>query len=346
VESSLRGFASAFDIVASARQRTGFVRQVVADAPPAANASIRALTEAELPREAAAAFPAATHDLLTLGLARMVDYQDRAYGDLYLERLQRILAAERASDPDGANGWAITRETARYLALWMAFDDIVRVADLKCRTSRRDRVRQEVKVAEGELLRVYDHFKPGVAEAAALLPTGPAQALLRWDRRRQARGKQPFSLPLKVGTHNVLGFLSLRVLASLRWLRRRGTRFAQEQSLIERWLAAIEHGARTHWELGSEIALCGRLIKGYGSTNERGKENLLHVIDHLATSQTLETDTQRADAVRAARVAALADEGGTALDQALKQHGAPARPVKEVPIRFMRRHERSAPQTP
>jgi hypothetical protein len=34
--------------------------------------------------------------------------------------------------------------------------------------------------------------------------------------------------------------------------------------------------------LGHEIALCGRLIKGYGATNERGKDNLLHVLDHLA----------------------------------------------------------------
>ena len=134
--------------------------------------------------------------------------------------MQRILAAERVSDPQGSNDWAITRETARYLALWMAFDDIVRVADLKCRAARRDRVRQEVKVADGELLRVYEHFKPGVAEVAGLLPSAPAQALQRWDRRRQARGKEPFSVPLKVGTHNVLGFLSLRVLASLRWLRR------------------------------------------------------------------------------------------------------------------------------
>ncbi|MCZ4317200.1 indolepyruvate oxidoreductase subunit beta family protein [Comamonadaceae bacterium G21597-S1] len=346
VDASLRGFASAFDIVSSARQRTTFVRQVVADDPSPAVVPTRAPAAAALPREAAAAFPAATHDLLTLGLARMVDYQDQAYGELYLERLQRILAAERASDPDGDKGWAITRETARYLALWMAFDDIVRVADLKCRASRRDRVRQEVKVADGELLRIYDHFKPGAAELAALLPEGPAQALLRWDRRRQARGKEPFSLALKVGTHQVLGFLSLRVLASLPWLRRRGSRFALEQNLIERWLAAVEHGARTDWTLGHEIALCGRLIKGYGSTNERGKDNLLHVIDHLALSQTVETAARRADAIRAARSAALADEAGTALDLALQQHGAPARPVKEVPIRFMRRPARSAAQTP
>jgi len=99
----------------------------------------------------------------------------------------------------------------------------------------------------------------------------------------------------------------------------------------------VEQGARSHWALGHELALCGRLIKGYGSTNERGKDNLLHVVDHLAQSAALHTGQERADAIRAARVAALDDEAGTALDKALQQHGAPARPVREVPIRFMRR---------
>lgn len=83
--------------------------------------------------------------------------------------------------------------------------------------------------------------------------------------------------------------------------------------------------------------MCGRLIKGYGGTSERGKDNLLHVVDHLSQPSALHTDKERADAVRAARLAALADDAGTTLDQALRQHGAPARPVKEVPLRFMRR---------
>jgi indolepyruvate ferredoxin oxidoreductase beta subunit len=105
---------------------------------------------------------------------------------------------------------------------------------------------------------------------------------------------------------------------------------------FERWLAAIERGAAERWDLGHEIALCGRLVKGYGSTNERGKENLLHIIDHLAAGGPADA-AARAEAIRGARIAALADEAGTALDQALARHGAPPRPVKAVPIRFIRK---------
>ena len=338
VEASLRGFRKAFDIVTSARQWAVFVQEaVVAEtAPPSRPEATPSTPSKGLPNDVARLFPKAIHDVLSLGYERMLDYQDRAYAQLYVSRMVRILEAEGVSDPTGARGWSTTREAARYLALWMAFDDIVRVADLKCRTARRERVRQEVKVGEGDLLRVYDHFKPGVPEIVALLPESLAHVLTRWDRRRQLRGREPFALPLKIGTHTVSGFLALRALASMRWLRRRGSRFSQEQVLIGRWLMAIEQGARSDWSLGHEVALCGRLIKGYGSTNERGKENLLHVIDHLARSAVLGSAKARADAIRAARSAALDDEAGTALDKTLTKHGAPARPMRESPIRFFR----------
>jgi indolepyruvate ferredoxin oxidoreductase beta subunit len=106
--------------------------------------------------------------------------------------------------------------------------------------------------------------------------------------------------------------------------------------MIDIWLEAVLAGTRASWQLGHEIALCGRLIKGYGATNERAKDNLLHVIDHLATSTTFATAEARARAIAAARGAALSDEAGKALDATLLQHGAPARPVKAQPIRWVK----------
>jgi indolepyruvate ferredoxin oxidoreductase, beta subunit len=213
----------------------------------------------------------------------------------------------------------------------------VRVAELKCRASRFARVRAEVKAVDGDLLRIYDHFKPGIPEFAALLPARLARALIAWDTRRQQRGKTPLGLPLKVGVHTILGFLSLRLLASMRWLRKRGSRFAQEQAMIERWLTAVERGARSHWELGNEIALCGRLIKGYGSTNERGKDNLLHVLEQLAPAEKENSSASRAEAIRAARLAALADEAGRELDKTLLEYGVAPRPVKAQPIMWVKK---------
>ena len=61
--------------------------------------------------------------MASLGYARLVEYQDTQYADLYLSRLERVLQAERATNSDGARDFTVTQETARYLALWMAFDD-------------------------------------------------------------------------------------------------------------------------------------------------------------------------------------------------------------------------------
>jgi indolepyruvate ferredoxin oxidoreductase beta subunit len=331
-DASLRGFALGFDTVHQRLRQQEALRFV---AEPAAAAPTQAAPA--LPADWKLRFPAPLHALLSLARERLVDYQDADYAEQYAQRVERVLAAERAADPAGAQCLALTLEAARWLVLWMAFDDVVRVAALKLRASRAARVKREVAAREDEIVKVFDHFKPGAAEVAALLPQGLSQRLLTWDEARRARGREPWSLPLKVGTHTVLGALALRFVAGLKGQRRRGSRFALEQSLIERWLAAVAQGAREHWPLGHEIAQCGRLIKGYGSTNERGKLNLLHVVDHLATPAAMPDPAARAQAIAAARVAAQADDAGRGLDQALLAHGAPPRPLRAQPIRWYRR---------
>jgi len=335
-DASLRGFATGWDRVAAAATQRAAVMALASQltSPVAGGGSA---SGPALPADVAARWPTALHDIVALGLARTTEYQDSAYGALYLQRLARLLEAERAIAGSAPSDCPTTMEAARWLALWMAFDDIVRVAELKSRASRFARVRRETKADDGELLRLYDHFKPGVPEIAALLPAALADRLRRWDQARIARGREPLAWPLALPSHSLTGVLALRLLASLKGMRRRGTRYAQEQALIERWLAGIERGLREHAALGLEVARCGRLIKGYGTTHERGRDNLLHVLDHLALNDERGSAAERASAVRAAREAALADDAGSALDLALRHAGAPARPAKEQPIRWLRR---------
>lgn len=332
---SRRGFALAFKRVAASRAQAAYVEQVVGNGKPAAVAD--APRTPALPADVAAAFAPVVHPMLALGFARVRDYQDEAYAALYVQRLARVRDAERASDPAATHGWASTREAARWLALWMAFDDIVRVAELKLRPERWARVRREAGAGEHDLLKVYDHFKPGVPEFAGLLPPPLARALQRLDARRRARGEASWAMPLQLASHTVWGMLALRVLSAQRWLRRRGQRYADEQALIERWLDAVVRHTATDWRLGHEIVLCVRLIKGYGATHQRGRDNLLHIVDQLAERTPFTSAADRAQAIAQARGAALADEGGQALDAALKRHGAAPRPLPVAPIRFVRR---------
>ena len=328
---SLRGFALGYAHLATqevqAQQLAAWLSQDDPQSTPPTMAG------AHVSNAALAQFPLAIRERVILGHARCVEYQSADYGNLYLERLQTVLQAEQQADPTGTQGWACTHETARWLALWMAFDDIVRVADLKSRQSRWQRVQSEVKAQEADLLKVYDHFKPGVPEFAAMLPTPWADALMRWENKRTAKGRSPWALPLKIGTHSVLGMLALRTLAACKSLRPWGSRYALEQSLMTQWYGAVIKGLQQSADLGLELARCGQLIKGYGSTNERGKHNLLHILAQALNP----TVPQTAASVAHWRAAALKDDAGQALDTQLRAQGALARPVREQPIRWMRK---------
>ena len=102
------------------------------------------------------------------------------------------------------------------------------------------------------------------------------------------------------------------------------------------------YAVRAGWQVAhvvrsaAEVALCGRLIKGYGSTNERGRHNLQHILTHLAASPVHSDAAWRSTAVAQARDAALQDEAGSMLDAKLRGLGVPARPVAEQPLRFVR----------
>lgn len=331
-EASAAGFDAAWQHISQINASTERTQKLVEEV---------AATQTKAVPDAVRAFPLPVQAMLALGYARVCEYQNAAYGQRYLARIGAVLAAEQVADPTQQHDYAVTREMARWVALWMAFDDIVRVAQLKSRRARSTRVQAEVKCTPGDVLKVYEHFKPGVAEFAALLPKPLAQRLSAWNRQRMAEGEASWAIPIKLGSHTVTGMLALRVLAAMKWWRQYGSRFDEEQTLIDEWSTAVQHGLAGGWQLGHEIALCGRLIKGYGSTNERGKDNLLHVVRHLASpawsGSALRTAAERAEAIRQARVAALGDEEGKTLDQTLAKLGAPARSVKAQPIRWMPR---------
>lgn len=321
------------DGTAAQASRQGFELGYAAVAGPAtvreANEPTPQSAAPALAPDIAERFPVATHRWIALGLDRLREYQGQAYCDLYLRRVTTVWDAEQTHSltPGAA---PVTTETARWLALWMAFDDVIRVADLKSRRERLERVGREVGATPDDVLRVYDHFKPGIPEFAGLLPEGLAQKLLRWERKRVAAGHAPWALPLKVATHSVSGWLALKGLAALRFSRPWGSRYRSEQRLIDRWVQSVCVATGESWKLGLELARCGRLIKGYGSTNERGKRNLEHLLSHV-TQISVGLD-ERWRALATLREAALKDEAGRALDKALHEQGMPPRPVETRPV--------------
>jgi indolepyruvate ferredoxin oxidoreductase beta subunit len=219
----------------------------------------------------------------------------------------------------------LAAEVARHLALWMAYEDIIRVADLKTRASRFERVRKEVGAKSGEPVVVIDYLKPGVEEFASVLPHFLGKRLISWATKR---GKlDAYNVGMHIRTSGVFGYLLVRSLSWLRPWRPMSYRYQEEQQLIERWLALVAEAARRDLALAREIAECARLIKGYGETHRRGKGNFLAILDALVENPATADLREQAAAIRKAREAALADPEGQALG---KQLGKPVVWLKPV----------------
>ena len=144
------------------------------DGGAATEARRRRVTAAAAP--STAQFPAAVHDMLALGHARMLDYQDAGYADALRRAPGRVLAAERAADPRGG---ARLRDHARDGALARAVDGLRRHrARRRPQEPRQPRCAARAQRGQGRRrrpARVYDHFKPGVARVRGAAAAAPGR---------------------------------------------------------------------------------------------------------------------------------------------------------------------------
>jgi indolepyruvate ferredoxin oxidoreductase beta subunit len=287
-------------------------------------------SEPEVPRvgprlEALAArvkerFPAASHAVLISGIQRLADYQDARYAAAYLDRLEGVRDVDARH---GAGDYVLLREAARHLALWMSYEDGIRVAALKTRGTRFARVSQEVRAEREQLVQIQDYLHPQMSEITDILPVAVGRALMKsaLARRVVARLTRKGML---VETTSLRGFLQLLAIASLRPMRRRSLRFQREQALMADWLSQIRAIAAADYALALEVAECPRLIKGYGETHERGSRNFAVV---MGTLPDLRTRPDAAGRLKRLREAALADEDGEQLRRLLQELNSQASTV-------------------
>ena len=278
---------------------------LAAPAVPAASldARVRSLLES-----VEGGFPASARTMLREGVRRLIDYQDPAYAGLYLERMAAIAALPGASD-------RLLAETARHLALWMSYEDTIRVAALKTRGSRFERVRSEVRAGADQVLAIDEYLHPRVQEIAETLPAALGRWIERpgWLRRLIERFTKRGRI---VTTSSLAGFLMLYAVAGMKRWRRSTTRYAAENAAIEAWLARIAATAKANPELAVEVAQCQRLVKGYSDTHERGMRNFETVMAAVQKAGT----TLAPATLRELREAALADEHGAKLDATLARY--------------------------
>lgn len=263
------------------------------------------------------AFPADVKVTLDHAVRRLIDFQDAAYAGMYLDRL----APYAEGDVD------VLARVAKYLAVRMSFEDVIRVAQAKTRPERLARIRAETGAADGDSVVVTEFLKPGIAEFCDVLPEGIARRVLA--RAETSEKLRTWHRGMELNSSSVTGFLKLKMLAGMRRWRRRTWRFRREQESIEAWLGLIAQAQKLDaggdTGLAAEIAECARLIKGYSDTHKRGTGNFGRINAALigpALSGEIDA-ASAAENIAAAREAALADPDGQALAETLSASAMP-----------------------
>jgi indolepyruvate ferredoxin oxidoreductase beta subunit len=227
--------------------------------------------------------------------------------------LTRLEAVRDLDAQHSHHDFRLLNETARYLALWMSYEDAARVADLKTRRARFERVRQDSRAQSAQLVQINEFIYPRVQEIADMMPVRVGRWLLT-SRSARRTAERLLGHGRVVQTTSMSGFLQLYLVAELRRWRRRSLRFREEHTRIAQWLQALKQFANQDYAAAVQVAEFPRVVKGYGDTHING----VHKFELLM--QSLASVRGRKDAhtiLRSLIDAALADENGTKLQEAL-----------------------------
>lgn len=301
VESSVRAFKAGFE--AANAPATGAARED-SHVATVTNPAVSPLLSAILNHLSGLSLP-----VINSGVLRLIDYQDEDYAKLYLDRLEPILAIERTRS---ASSDELLTEVARVLAVAMSYEDTIRVAELKIRRDRFNRVRKEIKAKDDEIVEIAEYFHPRRQEIVETVPA----AVGRWMTRNKLASTILDRLTRKgyvVRTSSVRGFLLLSVIAGLKPMRSRSLRWVEESNRHEFWLAKIAEVATRDYALAIQIARCLELVRGYGDTHERAVQKFQLIMAALPALEKRNGVVNLASLRRAAD----ADEAGEVLKREL-----------------------------
>lgn len=249
--------------------------------------------------------PSELHVFANHGLQKTVSYQDVAYGEKYLNSLQKAVAID---SPDKA--YAFANAAAKHLANAMCYNDVIQVADVKTNSRRADRIRSELNLDKSVVIKTTEYFHPRIEEFCGTLPRGIGQFIENRPRLSSSIDKI-INRGQRIRTDSVFGFTVLWIIAGLRPIRRRLLRHSVENAHIQDWYGLALATAKSDYELAVELLNCRQLIKGYSDTHLRGQSKFQKVLSGL---DLVKGRDDAADWIKRLQEAALKDEQTDALD--------------------------------
>jgi uncharacterized protein DUF6537 len=235
------------------------------------------------------------------GVHLLMDYQGATYARLYVDRLKRFVGKQGIDTK-------MLCDIARLMASRMAYEDAIRIAQLKLAEYRDS----------GGATKSTDINKFRFDELVDALPAVAAEPVLMvldkigWAHRRVS---MPFS------TASRWGIRRLKIEAWLRRWRMFSIRYGEERAWVERWLHMINRALVKQPEAVDAIIETATMVQGFGDSYRQGLADWHAIIDGLA-KPTFDGVLSLADLARAiaeARAAAMADPRQASLKRAIAQ---------------------------
>ncbi len=215
-------------------------------------------------------------NIINIGKERCADFQNSKYSEVFLSRVERILSIINQEDPEVL---AVAENIVRRLALWMTYEDIPRVAQLKIKPDRFKKIKKEVTIKSNQILLIQDIFKPGINEIAAMLPARIGKWFIK---NKKIMSYLPFiGKGMKINSLTISGFIILKFLSSFRFIRPVSLRYNEEQKNIDIWINNLILSLNKSISFSEGLADMPQLLKGYGDTWDRGIKKYNKINDAL-----------------------------------------------------------------
>lgn len=227
-------------------------------------------------------YPKHLREILAESIYRLIDYQDLNYADKYLSEVNSAKIID--TNTKGSN-FKLTELYAKNLALLMSYEDGIRVAELKIKSDRFKRIREEMRLKDNQVFHVVDYLKPDAEEIYGLLPNILVVPILGFTQSRMFkkiwRRKKPLTMGQTPVSNSFSGYLRLWMLTKIKFLRPVSFRYKKEYRLIKKYTEAINKYASYDYKLACLIAKSAQMVKGYGRVRRRTMDAFYRFLDNI-----------------------------------------------------------------
>ena len=235
----------------------------------------------ELLSEALRTYPIHLKEIFAEAIFRLIDYQNPRYAEKYLNDIGEIFEVDKEHE----GGFKVSENFSKYLALWMCYEDGIRVAELKIKPSRFKQIREEMRLSDDQVFRVIDYLKPDGYEIYGLLPYFMVNPIISLTKMKYFPKflikKRPMTFGQKPVTTSLGGFIRLWLITKLKFTRPWSYRYRKEHELLKKYKSAVLYYTRLDYQLGCLVSKSGSVIKGYGNVRRRTIDTFERFLDNV-----------------------------------------------------------------